>query len=68
MPVLTADEIRQLPFGTGLLLHRNVPGTLVKTPAWKLRADAHEIAAGQERVRGERATGAGAAETGGLDE
>jgi type IV secretory pathway TraG/TraD family ATPase VirD4 len=43
LPILPADVIRTLPFGTGVLLARTAPPILLKMTPWPNRADAEQI-------------------------
>jgi type IV secretion system protein VirD4 len=43
LPILPADVIRTLPFGTGVLLARTAPPILLKMTPWPNRPDADQI-------------------------
>jgi len=41
--ILPVQDLARLPDGTGLLLYRSTPPTLVRLPAWWERPDAHQF-------------------------
>jgi type IV secretion system protein VirD4 len=50
MPILDTGRLRTLPFGSGVLLLRSAPPTLLELQAWTARPDAAELKAGRAAV------------------
>lgn len=54
-PVMRADEIRQMPDGTGLVVYRNVAPFTIRTIPWWERPGGQELSAAQKREAQARA-------------
>ncbi|WP_282826720.1 type IV secretory system conjugative DNA transfer family protein [Gulosibacter sediminis] len=55
LPVVSADELRRLPTGMGILAYKNRRGVLHDMPGWTERADVGEISAGKKRTEAQQA-------------
>lgn len=52
VPILSPDQVRQLPFGLGLLMLRSAPPVIVDLKPWRKRKDADELAASATDMEG----------------
>lgn len=52
VPILSPDQVRQLPFGLGLLMLRSAPPVIVDLKPWRKRNDADQLAASATDMEG----------------